>query len=287
MELYDPPPQAIEASPTFTGTVTMPDGSTWASTGLADAANYTTSSTAMLNIAPTWSFSSTANGYSAAIIAPVVVPTGASAGNGQATSIGGNLGTTSLNIGTLRGLSGSLVVNAGYSGTLTTGIGVLGFVTNSGVNPITNAEAILASMPSNGNGLTTGTVNNFGFVNSTSITAAAAGGTINNYGYAANVPGGSGAGTTNNYGVYINLNGGSGGGGTTNNYALRSDSTAPSLLSGTLTMAIDRSLLFTAQTSSAGAQLGTLTNAPTAGNPGFWLKVTIGGVSYALPAWAG
>lgn len=50
---------------------------------------------------------------------------------------------------------------------------------------------------------------------------------------------------------------------------------------------LDRGLRFDNQTSSAAAQLGTLTNAPAAGNPGYWLKIAIGGVSYALPCWAG
>jgi hypothetical protein len=54
-----------------------------------------------------------------------------------------------------------------------------------------------------------------------------------------------------------------------------------------ITLANDRSLIMTSQTSSAASAAGTLTNAPTAGNPGFWLKVTINGTSYAIPCWAG
>lgn len=54
-----------------------------------------------------------------------------------------------------------------------------------------------------------------------------------------------------------------------------------------VTQPLDRGLLFTNQTSGAAAQVGTLTNAPTAGNPGFWLKVKIGGVDYTIPCWAG
>lgn len=49
----------------------------------------------------------------------------------------------------------------------------------------------------------------------------------------------------------------------------------------------DRGVRFDNQTSAAGANIGTLLNAPTAGDPGFWLKVNIGGTNYAIPAWAG
>ena len=49
----------------------------------------------------------------------------------------------------------------------------------------------------------------------------------------------------------------------------------------------DRAIRFNNQTSAAGAAVGTLNNAPTAGDPGHWLKINVGGVNYALPAWAG
>ncbi len=50
---------------------------------------------------------------------------------------------------------------------------------------------------------------------------------------------------------------------------------------------VDRAVRFNNQTSAAGASAGTLLNAPTAGDPGYWLKVNIDGTNYALPAWAG
>jgi len=40
------------------------------------------------------------------------------------------------------------------------------------------------------------------------------------------------------------------------------------------------------QTSGPGAGGGTLTNAPSAGNPDFWLPVTINGTAHWIPAWA-
>lgn len=48
----------------------------------------------------------------------------------------------------------------------------------------------------------------------------------------------------------------------------------------------DNSLALTSQTSDAGAATGTLTNAPTAGDPGYWLRLKINGTNYAVPAWA-
>jgi len=52
-----------------------------------------------------------------------------------------------------------------------------------------------------------------------------------------------------------------------------------------VTITSDGSLHFLLQTTDAGGQAATLTNAPTAGNPTFWLRVTIDGVPLAIPAW--
>ena len=38
-------------------------------------------------------------------------------------------------------------------------------------------------------------------------------------------------------------------------------------------------------TSGAGAQVGTLTNAPAAGNPTTWIKIIDNGVTRYIPAW--
>jgi hypothetical protein len=49
----------------------------------------------------------------------------------------------------------------------------------------------------------------------------------------------------------------------------------------------DRGLWFSNQTSAAGSQTATLTNAPVAGDPTHWLKVNINGQNLTIPAWAG
>lgn len=41
----------------------------------------------------------------------------------------------------------------------------------------------------------------------------------------------------------------------------------------------------TGQTTDTGAATATMTNGPTAGNPAFWLRLTINGVAFAMPAW--
>lgn len=45
------------------------------------------------------------------------------------------------------------------------------------------------------------------------------------------------------------------------------------------------SLRLNGLTSGAAAQLGTLTNAPTAGNPNFWIPVNVAGTVRYIPAW--
>lgn len=63
--------------------------------------------------------------------------------------------------------------------------------------------------------------------------------------------------------------------------ALRIDNTQTSIFSK------DRALRFNNQTSAAGAAVGTLNNAPVAGDPNFWVKINIGGTNCTFPAWLG
>lgn len=60
---------------------------------------------------------------------------------------------------------------------------------------------------------------------------------------------------------------------------------AMSFESPSISVTGDTNLLFTNQTTAAAAETATLTNAPTAGNPNFWLKVHINGVLHKIPAW--
>lgn len=55
--------------------------------------------------------------------------------------------------------------------------------------------------------------------------------------------------------------------------------------SGQVNIAANNGIALTNQTSDAGAQAGTITNGPTAGNPAYWLRVQINGSNYAIPAW--
>lgn len=55
----------------------------------------------------------------------------------------------------------------------------------------------------------------------------------------------------------------------------------------TVLFRVDRGISFSNQTSAAAAQVATLTNSPTAGNPGFWLKTNINGTNYSIPCWLG
>jgi hypothetical protein len=59
--------------------------------------------------------------------------------------------------------------------------------------------------------------------------------------------------------------------------------TAPTFTGATVDT--NGSFHLTTQTSGAGAGAGTLTNAPTAGNPAFWLQVSINGTPRFIPAW--
>ncbi len=57
------------------------------------------------------------------------------------------------------------------------------------------------------------------------------------------------------------------------------------LNAGTVTVTVDDGLHFQSQTDAAGAATGTLTNAPTAGDPAFWLRIQVNGINLTVPAW--
>lgn len=91
-------------------------------------------------------------------------------------------------------------------------------------------------------------------------------------------------GATNNYGILIgNVTG-------TGAFAIKTG-TGPVSFGDTLTVAglatfqTNNGVDFINQTTGAGVGLGTLTNAPSAGDPSFWLRIKIGGANRFIPCW--
>jgi hypothetical protein len=63
------------------------------------------------------------------------------------------------------------------------------------------------------------------------------------------------------------------------------DENTDTLSVSAVTVMINRGLKFIAQVDGAGVSAGTLGNAPVAGNPRFWLPVTVNAVDGAIPVW--
>ncbi len=150
------------------------------------------------------------------------------------------LGTTAVPVGVVRGFLSQPNLTSGFTGTLTQMYGY-DFVpiNTSGTSPGT-VVGYNAAAAGGGNGATSGTYVNYGFLAASHTAAAGAGGTVLNHGLRAGVGSGSSAGTTNR-GVWITGNGGA----LSANYAIYSDSTARSYFAGPMT--------FTALPASAGA----------------------------------
>lgn len=142
-------------------------------------------------------------------------------------------GAASINVTAYSGVISQILINSGYSGTITNASAFRAFdPANSGNNPFTNYAGFHTNTITHGNGLTTGAVTN-NAVQVDGITSGAAGGTLHNRGILIILPsGGASSGTTNNRGIYINGNGGTASGGTVNNHAIYSDSTARIYLAG-------------------------------------------------------
>ena len=56
-------------------------------------------------------------------------------------------------------------------------------------------------------------------------------------------------------------------------------------VAGNVLVTVNTGLKFDNHTNGAAAAAGTLTNAPVAGNPTFWIPVNVGGVTKHIPAW--
>lgn len=217
-------------SPTFTGTVTFPDGATWSATGITDAATYSTPSTPIANFTPVWNFSSTGNAIGPYLFGGTLTPVGASAGNLFFFDVAATLANSSANVALIQTVLGGVTISANYTGTVAAVRNIASNnPTNNSAIPIALFQGFYQGSISNGNGITSGSVVNVGLQVQPITAAAGVGGTISNFGIRANVPSSSAAGNLD-IGIYITGNGGA----ASTKYGLYSDSTAPSILAGNL-----------------------------------------------------
>lgn len=197
-----------------------------------------TSNPELVYIHPTLNNSTTSSQYGI-YNTPIFNPSGASisAINGFINDIRIS-GSSSLSVTALSGVRSFVETLTGYSGTITSAFDFRADDASlaSGTNPIGSLYGFYWAGSNNGNGITSGSVNNYGVRLIGSTAAAALGGTVTNYGLYTQLSSGSGAGTTINYGIRIAGDGGSGGTGTTTNYAIYSNSAASSYLGGGLTL---------------------------------------------------
>ena len=221
------------------GAVTFADGSSISSAGWNNLASYTSVSASPLNIQPTINANTTGT-FQAVTLSPTLVPIAGTIANAICFSPTVALGSSSNNVSKLVNSNISMLINSSYAGTVAAAASIaINHPNNQSANAIgTWAGILFNNATSNGSGITAGTVTNNGVQLIGFTGGAGAGGTVVNTGIYAPLSVGSGAGITSNYGVWITGNGGSGGSGTTNNWALYSDSTAPSYLAGNLLLGV-------------------------------------------------
>lgn len=218
----------LSASPTFSGTVTFPDTSSRSSTGFIDTNSYTTASTAIETFNTTWNFSATGNQIGPYLFGTTLVPTGVSAGNLYLTRSFGTMGSSAANTNLLALFDAAFTENVGYTGTLSN---LYYFhVSNTMIsgNPVTTSVGFQYDSNSNGTGIASGTVNNYGARFGAITAVAAPSGTLNNTMLSLAMPSGVNAGTATNCGLCITGNGQTGG---ATNYAINSTSTATTNIS--------------------------------------------------------
>ncbi len=260
----------------------VPSCSTVLPGGLSMTGTYSTVSTSALNVSPDWTFSSTANAISAISLSPTMTPAGASAGNVNAVFVAPvTTASGSINFSTLRGLVTQVTASTGYTGTITTVEAMRATYLNlSGIASPT-ATGFVASGLGNGGTITSGAVHNRSINVELTSASPGAGGTIVNDGLEITLSTGSGAGTTTNRGIYITGNGGTGGGGTTTNYAIYSDSTAASSLTGALsiggTFQVTQASPAAADACTAGQIVGDANYLYTCSASGAWKRVAVTG----------
>ncbi len=197
-------------------------------------------------------------------------------GRGSATGTGQSGGQADLQ-GGQGGSSGGPGGPARVLGGATTGTSVAGGsvqITAGDSNAVDGAACTINA--GNGNG---------GSANGGTVTVSGGNGAVNG-GDVALVGGAPSAGTGGNVtltaknGVGTNKNGGS--------VTITAGNKTGGGTDGLVIIAgADRVLRVNGQTSGGASNTGTLGTAPTAGDPGFWLKVNIGGTNYQIPCWAG
>lgn len=234
------------ASPTFTGTVngaiaawsgnlstlgTFGIGTASPDAAFQMAGTYTTNPQIMHN-SGILNNSTTGTQYGF-LSNPTFGPTGASLSNLVGYYNNPHVGTSAINITSYMTYWSVPQTDSGYSGTIANAYGFYASGPSiAGTNQFTNFTNYYANVSANGNGITTGTDQNYGFRYASATAAAASGGTVINYAAYLPLPTGSGAGTTQNYGLRITGNGGSGGAGSTTNYSIYDDSTASNYIQG-------------------------------------------------------
>jgi hypothetical protein len=205
-----------------------------ANTGIVQIrGTYTTAGATYFHIDGTFSSSST-SANTAITVDSVFTPTGASLTNAYGINVTASINAGSFALGGWSTYQSQPTLGAGFTGSVSSLTHFFAASPNVTGGSITNQYGFQSAAFSTNNNLAAGSASNRGFFANT-ITAGAAGGTISNFGGEFNVPsGGASSGTANNHGIYITGNGGTASGGTVNNYAIRSDSTAQSLIRGPL-----------------------------------------------------
>jgi hypothetical protein len=278
---------APTASPTFTGTVTMPDSSTWTSSGIGSLAALgigtaattqalvadgtdTSGDTAFSLISGTLATSNTGSVQGVGVTT-TVDPTGASLSAGRGMFVNPTI-TGSISPTTFEALNvrPDEAGSSAFTGTVGTGYGI------RIQTPTLNSEAAMTAFDgiginsiTNGSGNTSGTIQNDGILINNITAVAGVGGTIDNYSLEIVVPSGIDAGTMVNRGIY--LHGSFPSGGATSNYAIDNESGAQIRTTGL----IDDVNSTASTTTSSGALIVT-------GGSGIGGAVYVGGLVDAV-----
>lgn len=206
---------------------------------------------------------------------------------------GAGTGTVIGNLNVVRMASGSMTELDGFNGyslatggTITTQVGGVATVQVSGATT-TDAIGIYAASI-----ITSGIVtNSYG----ASIVQTIAGGTITtNYGL--RIQTGTGGTITNRFGLHITAGHAADKiavlkmAATPTGNPLEIRTSADAVLTffdnlGKMNLTMDQAVILTNQVDGAGAGAGTLANAPAAGDPAFWVPISVNGANRFFPVW--